>query len=51
MEKEPSFLIGVYHNFPCYFSLSQGITEVLIGLVLFWFWFGVFFPYYVFIPV
>lgn len=35
MEKEPSFVIGIGHNFPHCFSPSQGIIEVLIGLVLF----------------
>lgn len=35
MEKEPSFLIGICHNFPHCFSPSQGLVEVLIGLVLF----------------
>jgi len=49
MEKEPSFLsaiIGICHNFLHYFSSSQGILEVLIGLVLFFicsFLFGGFF--------
>lgn len=37
LEKEPSFLIDICHNFPHYFSPSQGIIEVLIGLVLLWF--------------
>lgn len=54
LEKEPSFLIDICHNFPHYCSPSQGIVEVLIGLVLLWFvcLFGLgdfFFPYYVFI--
>lgn len=52
LEKELSFLIDICHNFPHYFSPSQGIIEVLIGLVLLWFvWlvWGTFFPYYVFI--
>lgn len=31
--------IGICHNFPHHFSSSQGILKVLIGLVLFCFWF------------
>lgn len=40
MEKEPSFLIGICHNLPRSFSPSQGITEVLTWLILFWFGLG-----------
>lgn len=37
MEKEPSFLVGIWHNLPHYFSASQGIIEELIGLASFCF--------------